>query len=53
MGSNNAPTDSAGFNESLTQSLDSGADSCAIKWPLKVPEVPMAIPEEMVNPCLD
>lgn len=53
MGSNNAPADSAGFNESLTQSLYSGVGSCATKLPLTVPEVPMAIPEEMANPHLD
>jgi hypothetical protein len=40
MGSNNSPIVLVGFSKSLTQSLDTGAGSCTIKLPLRVPEEP-------------
>lgn len=50
---NTAPIDLVGFSKSLTQSLDNSTSNCAIKLPLKTPEVPKAIPKEKVNPRVD
>jgi hypothetical protein len=50
---NNLPIDLAGFSKSFTQPADDGTGCYIITLPLRVSEVPKAIPEEMVNPSLD